>query len=68
MSNEKEYEIHWVITNKKTLETEAHELKLIDKEMFWQQLQFLVEVNTKRKNNVDVNFKSSHECILTVWS
>ena len=64
------YEIHWVITNRETLQSETHELTLVDEEMYWDQIKFLVKTHTKRNATVNVAFdkSSAYTCTLTVWS
>lgn len=67
--DENQYKIHWVITNRETLKSETHELSLIDEEMYWEQVRFLVKTHTKRNATVNVSFdKNAYTCTLTVWS
>lgn len=65
---EKKYEIHWVIANRQTLESEAHEMSFSNEDMFWEQIKYLTIINSKNGNTVNINFKERHECTLTVWA
>ena len=72
MANAKKNQIFWVICNKKTLESELHELRFQDTEegteTYWERIQYLVSIHSKRGKTIKAEFQPNNVCVLTVWS
>lgn len=70
--NELKNEIIWVITDKKSLESETHQVRFSDnetgKDLWWEQIEYLVGNYSKHGKTVHLEFKPRNICTLTVWT
>lgn len=72
MAKENKNEIIWVLCNKKTFESELHQMSFHDteegKDLYWEQIQYLTTIHTQRGKTVKAEFKPNNVCVLTIWS
>lgn len=69
---ENKNEIIWLLCNKKELEAEVHQMAFNDteegKELYWENIQYLTDLYTKKNYIVKAEFKNGNQCILTIWT